>query len=76
MQTVINNNLRVFQIVTSTGNQFFCNLHDIAAIVKEQNLHPGYYSINHFWNNKAQKVSRKYLREMLEANNLPYNFNY
>ena len=76
MKTTIDNNLRVFQIITSVGHQYFCNLPDISRIVKEMDLRQGYYRINHFWNNKPAKVSKKYLAEMLEANGLPFDFQY
>lgn len=76
MQTTINNSLRVFQIVTSLGHQYFCNLHDIGRIVKQLELRAGYYTLYHFWNSKPKKVSKKYLKEMLQANELPFDFNY
>ena len=76
MHTTIDNNSRVFQIITSLGHQYFCNLHDIGRIVKEMELREGYYTVLHFWNNKPKKVSRKYLKEMLQANGLTFDFNY
>jgi hypothetical protein len=76
MKTVIDNSLRVFQITDSLGNQYFCNLSDISKIVKERNLNEGYFKIFHFWNNKPQKVSKKYLSELLKANQLTQDFFY
>jgi hypothetical protein len=76
MQTVINNDLRVFQVTTSTGKQVFCNLHQLNEVVKELECREGYFKINHFWNNKAQKVTKKHLNELFEANQLVKEFYY
>jgi hypothetical protein len=76
MKTTIDNNLRVFQVTTSTGKQFFCNLPDLNTIVSENSLQPGYFKVFHFWNNKPQKCSRKYLQEMHTANGIHMNFHY
>ena len=76
MTTIIDNNLRVFQIISSTSKQYFCNLQDIEKVVLENNLKSGYYKIYHFWDNKPKIVSKKYLHEMLEANGLKQNFFY
>jgi hypothetical protein len=76
MKTTINNDLRVYQILTSNGKQFFCNIEDISRIVKEYNLQPGYFKINHFWNNKAQKVSKKDLKLFFEGAELKQDFYY
>lgn len=59
MTTTINNNLRVYQVVTSTGKQFFCNIQDLNKIVKTNELRDGYFKINHFWNNKPERLSKK-----------------
>lgn len=74
MKTTINNDLRVYQVVTSTGKQFFCNIDDLNEICKEMN--PGYFKIYHFWNNKAQKVSKKDLKAFFDGANLVQTFYY
>lgn len=76
MKTTIDNNLRVYQIVDSDGHQFFCNIEDINQIVRENNMHPGYFKIYHFWNNKAQKVSKKDLKLFFEGAGLSQEFYY
>lgn len=76
MLTTINNNSRVFQVITSTGKQYFCNLEQLNEVIKESGTHEGYFKINHFWNNKPQKVSKKYLKELFEANQLIQDFHY
>lgn len=76
MTTTINNNLRVYQVLTSTGKQFFCNIEDLNRVIKENNLHPGYFKINHFWNNKAQRVSKKDLKLFFEGAQLTQEFHY
>ena len=67
MVTTINNNQRVFQVVDSYGRNYFCNLKQLNEVIRENNLVEGYYTINHFWNNKPKKVSKKLLKEMFEA---------
>ena len=74
MKTTINNDLRVYQVLTSTGKQFFCDIEDLNEICKD--LNPGYFKINHFWNNKAQKVSKKDLLSFFEGAQLTQNFYY
>ena len=76
MKTTINNDIRVFQVLTSNGKQVFCNLHDLNQVIKELGTHAGYFKINHFWNNKPEKVSKKYLKELFEANGLIQEFYY
>lgn len=73
MKTTINNDLRVFQILTSTGKQFFCNLQDIKKIIITENLTEGYYKINHFWNNKPQRATKKLLNNMFNSANIDIN---
>ena len=67
MVTTIDNNQRVFQVVDSYGRNYFCNLKQLNEVIRENNLVEGYYTINHFWNNKPKKVSKKLLKEMFEA---------
>lgn len=75
MITTINNDLRVFQVVTSTGKQAFCNLDELNKVMAELGTHAGYFKIWHFWNNKPERVSKKYLDEMYKANGLKREFN-
>lgn len=67
MVTTIDNNQRVFQVIDSYGRNYFCNLKQLNEVMRENNLRAGYYTINHFWNNKPKKVSKKLLKEMFEA---------
>lgn len=67
MITTIDNNQRVFQVVDSYGRNYFCNLKQLNEVIRENNLVEGYYTINHFWDNKPKKVSKKLLKEMFEA---------
>ena len=76
MTTTINNSLRVYQVITSTGHQAFCNIEELNKVCKDLDTHPGYFKINHFWNNKAQKLSRKSLDQMFEGSQLKRAFNY
>jgi hypothetical protein len=76
MRTVINNNLRVYQVVTSTGKQVFCNIEQLNEVVKELKCIPGYFKIFHFWNNKAKKVSKKDLKAFFEGSQLKQDFFY
>ena len=74
MTTLINNDFRVYQVLTSTGKQYFCNIQDLNEICKD--MHQGYFKIYHFWNNKPVKLSRKALDHMFEGAQLKRNFNY
>ena len=74
MVTTIDNNQRVFQVVDSYGRNYFCNLKQLNEVIKENNLVEGYYTINHFWNNKPKKVSKKLLKEMFEAQGIEKQF--
>jgi hypothetical protein len=76
MKTIINNNLRVYQIITSTGRQAFCNIEQLNDVIKSLDTHEGYFKIFHFWNNKAQKVSKKDLKLFFEGANLKQEFYY
>lgn len=76
MKTTIDNNLRVYHITTSTGKQWFCNIEDMNKIVNENELRSGYFKVFHFWNNKAQKLSKKDLKAMFEGSQLKQEFNY
>ena len=76
MKTIINNNLRVYQVVTSTGKQFFCNIEQLNKVIKEANTREGYFNIWHFWNNKAEKVSKKDLTSFFESAGLTQQFFY
>lgn len=76
MNTTINNNLRVYHVVTSTGKQAFCNIEDLNAVIEYLGANAGYYKIYHFWNNKAQRVSKKDLKAFFEGAQLTQNFNY
>lgn len=77
MNTVtINNSLRVYHVVSTTGNQWFCNITDLNQIVKENELRAGYFKVFHFWNNKAQKVSKKDLKAFFEGSQLKQEFIY
>ena len=76
MNTTINNNLRVYQVVTSTGKQIFCNIEQLNDAVKELQCREGYFKIFHFWNNKPQKLSKKDLRDMFDGAQLKQEFFY
>ena len=76
MKTLINNDSRVYQVLSSTGKQFFCNIEDLNEIVKNNDLQPGYFKINNFWNNKPQKTSKKDLKSFFEGAGLKQEFYY
>jgi hypothetical protein len=76
MKTTINNDLRVYQVTTSTGKQAFCNIEQLNEVVEDLQTQPGYFKIWHFWNNKPQKVSKKDLKAFFEGSQLTQNFIY
>jgi len=76
MKTTIDNNQRVFQVITSTSDQFFCNLDELNRVVNENGLRVGYFRINHFWNNRPAKLTKKGLKNLFEGNQLTQEFEY
>jgi hypothetical protein len=74
MKTEIDNNQRVFQVIDSHSRSYFCNLEDLNKVIKENDLTEGYYTINHFWNNKPKKISKKLLTEMFQASGIVKEF--
>lgn len=76
MFTTIDNNVRVFQVVTSTNKQAFCNLDQLNTVVSMLDTNEGYFTIYHFWNSKPKKVTKKYLSELFKASGLTQDFNY
>ena len=76
MITLINNDLRVFQVVYGIGLSVFCILIDLNKVVKEKNLQLGSFKIYHFWNTKPQRVTKRYLKEMMLANQIKQEFKY
>ena len=76
MKTTINNSLRVFQVITSVGHQYFCNLDELNRVVNENKLRAGYFRINHFWNNKPARLTKKGLKNLFEGNQLTQEFEY
>ena len=76
MTTTINNDLRVFQVVTYLGKQYFCNVYDLDRIIHDNDLKKGCYRIYHFWNNKPKLCTQKYIKDFFKANNLVLLFDY
>ena len=76
MKTTINNNMRVYQVITSTSKQAFCNITQLNKVVKELGTRAGYFSIYHFWDNKARKVTKADLKKFFEGSQLKQNFDY
>lgn len=74
--TLINNNFRVYHVVSSEGRQWFCNIEDLNRIVKDNDLKAGYFKVYHFWNNKAERVSKKDLKAFFEGSQLKQEFAY
>lgn len=76
MKTTIDNNSRVYQVKTSIGKQAFCNIEQLNEVIKDLQAQPGYFKIFHFWNNKAEKVTKKDLKGFFEGSNLKQEFIY
>jgi hypothetical protein len=75
MKTTINNDLRVYQVITSAGKQFFCNIEQLNYVINSE-CKKGEFKIYHFWNNKPQRLTKKTLKEMFEGSQLQQEFNY
>ena len=76
MTIQLDNNQRVFQVVTSVNHQVFCNLHHLNDVIEELGTHEGYFKIYHFWDHKAKVVSKKLLGDMFKANKIEPTFFY
>lgn len=74
MKTEINNNLRVYQVITPR-NQFFCNITQLNYVINSE-CKENDFKIFHFWNNKAKKISKKDLKSFFEGSQLTQEFNY
>jgi hypothetical protein len=65
---------RVFMVVTSVGKQQFCNLDQLDDVLNNVlYARNGYYKVYHFWDNAPKVASRKYLKEMADANRITLN---
>lgn len=76
MKTTINNNERVYQVVTSTGQQVFCNIEQLNEVIKFLDTKEGYFRIFHFWNNGPERVSKKDLKTFFDGAGLKQDFFY
>ena len=74
MKTEINNDLRVYQVVTQR-NQFFCNITQLNYVInsecKENN-----FKIYYFENSKPYKASKKILKSFFEGSQIKQEFTY
>jgi len=75
MKTTINNDLRVYQVITSAGRQFFCNIEQLNYVINSE-CKTGQFKIYHFWNNKAQKVDKRLMPSLFEGAELTQEFIY
>lgn len=68
------NTERVFQIVRLgfARHQWFCNLADIPAILKNELEKNDAFKIYHFWDTERKVCSKKYINEMLAANQIDF----
>ena len=76
MKTSINNNLRVYQVVTNAGKQVFCNIDELNNVTANLKTNKGFFKIYHFWNNKAKYLTCKNLDLMFEGSQLNREFKY
>lgn len=76
MITILNNNQRVFQIVSSLGDQYFCNIQELNKVIKDNNLQAGYFTIYSFENIKPKKVHKTSLRILFMGAKIEQEFIY
>ena len=73
MTTTINNNQRIFLITGDYNSSFICNIQDVEmccnAIGDKNSI-----KIQHKWNNRFVRCSKKSVIEMLKSLNLNYSF--
>jgi hypothetical protein len=77
MQTIINNNERVF-LIHREGffvRDYFCNLADIPNILSNELEKHDNYTVSEYWNKKFKRCSKKHLNEMFAANKIEFKIN-
>lgn len=74
MQTIIDNNQRVFLIIRKgfSDRKYFVNLKDIPNILNNELEKHDDFTIQEFWNFKFKRCSKKHLNEMFTANQINY----
>lgn len=75
MTIELDNNQRVFLIKRDGffNRQYFCNLHHIPSILKDELEKNDTYTISEYWNFKFKKVGKKRINEMFGANQINFN---
>jgi hypothetical protein len=77
MQTIINNNERVF-LIHREGffvRDYFCNLAYIPNILSNELEKHDNYTVSEYWNKKFKRCSKKHLNEMFAANKIEFKIN-
>jgi len=70
MNTVINNNQRIFLVTGDYNQSFICNIADLGKCCNEiQDKNS--IKIQHKWNNRFVRCSKKSIIDMLKALDLP-----
>ena len=72
--TTINNNERIFLLTGDMGKHLICNIEDFKKCFN-QFEDKDEVQINHLWNNRFVKCSKKSVIDMSEALNLEHPFN-
>lgn len=76
MITTINNDLRVYQVITNNSKQVFCNIDELNNVCSNLSTRKGEFKVLHFWNNKPKRLTKKELDLMFEGSQLKREFNY
>ena len=72
MITTIDNAQRIFQVVGRDGAQIFCNFADLNKVCTALTD----FKIYHFWDNKREKLTPKFISEMYAAARIVQTFKY
>ena len=72
MKTIINNNERVFLLLTWRGEKIFCNLKDVPKAYKKLEATGEKVIIYHFWNMALKPIKKSMLNLMLADSNLNF----
>lgn len=73
MQSIIDNSQRLFLITGDMNRHIVCNLHHIPAMIGDF-ADTDSIRIQHFWNSKFRRASKKMLNEMFEGANMNFRF--
>ena len=74
MTITLDNDQRVLLVFRKgfSARSYFCNIHHIPQIIKEELAPNDEYTISEYWNYKFTRLSKKRINEMFVANQINF----